>query len=1027
MNNCGNTIMPAQTFSEVLRDVATRVPDRPAVLWDGDVIFTYRSLWETAGNIALELVRKGCGRNQRVAIEIPKSPSAVAAILGVWRSGAAWVPIPPDLPDSIREFMLTDSSVEFSVIDSRLWKDDARNTDLSRPVLDLRQMMDYGCEDVHRELREPRLDPGDPAYVIYTSGTTGRPRGVVVPHRGLVPMLRQQINAIGLTEESRSLFLLSLTFDAAISDIGTALLSGAALCMESSVSQNGRLTTTPEGLLALIARRGVTYVDLPPSLLARMSVEQCPSSLQCVLIGGEVCPADVVRRWADRVRLVSVYGPTEATICTSMVVCDQTWDQPRIGMPLGGTTYRILNDESEGELLIGGIGLATEYVGQPALTAERFPVLDGTRYYRTGDCVRFQNGDYIFLGRLDRQVKVRGHRIEPEQVESVIQAHSGVRRCAVTSETDDSGRTKLVAFVSVDSDYRWTRTPESELRSFVSQSLPWWMVPSAITILENMPVTSTGKVDFQRLEHSKRPLLGAEVPQAPKLSKTAASVLAAMRHVLQRPDISADEHFSDAGGDSLRVVELIAVLQSQNLALPPAAVYRLGSARQIANHLDSQRDSVSSTVESINAEWLRSDVEPLVRELSQVHQPSDRGTARQKAVILLTGATGFLGIHVLKELLRQTDAGVVCLLRGTDMDATRQRLFNHLAATGHMLSDSDRQRIEVCSGDLCQEYLGLNAGQFLNLAKELTHIVHCAADISAISDYQALRSANVVGTATIARLARLGRRKRLLVASTLSVFVNTDCHRGHLSESENLTATKVVYGGYAQSKWAAEWFLRRCQSLLPELTIVRLGLLIPDPQSGPPSQNDLLSMTLRALVKLDCVPTCRPGLRMDSTPVSFAAAGMASLLMQESHGLSTIHIAHPTGISATQLFQAFRARHPKLQQLTDVEFRERICQRMNRPGENHSVEAMACMALSRRITHTSSQDAPGPMDLFLATDCDFDSLNSVQRILASTNTTMPEPEQLVFSLVEKILSASAEGELTTADDPATASVKGTAP
>lgn len=1029
-----NSITRSKTFIQAMEEVVACGPDRPAIVLDGEVVCTYQTLWDTAGDIALELLRRGCSRNQLVAIEISKSPSAIAAILGVWRAGAAWVPIPPELPDAIRSFMLTDSAARFSIVDTHLRPNIDPPADSSQ-VIDIRQWMNSHCglriADAHSRFSAapPTAEPCDPedlAYVIYTSGTTGRPRGVAVRHRGLVPMLLQQISMIGLTETSRSLFLLSLTFDAAISDIGTALLSGAALCLESSVSEGGRLTATPENLLALISQRQVTYVDLPPSLLARMPVEQCPNSLQCILIGGEVCPADVVRRWAERVRLISVYGPTEATICTSMVVCDQNWDEPRIGTPLDGTTYRIMNDEPEGELLIGGIGLAAEYVGQPALTTDRFPIIDGVRYYRTGDCVRIQNGDYIFLGRLDRQVKIRGHRIEPEQIESVLQTHSGVLRCAVLCESDDAGCRSLAAFVTTDPGYIWRPSPESELRTLVAQTLPWWMIPASFQVLESMPITSTGKIDFQRLKVSQSTVTFGERPLDQDLSATARSVLTAMRHVLQRTDLSADEHFLDAGGDSLRVVELIALLQSQNILLPPSGVYRFGSARLIANHVEPILQSCSTTVDCLSADWLRADVEPLARKPLQLNLSTTQNSVSQNTTILLTGATGFLGMHVLKELLLLTDARIVCLLRGSKRTASLDRLFTSLNATGIALTESHRQRIEVCHADLSQESFGLPAEKFTQLAQEVSHIVHCAADISAIADYQSVRAVNVVGTASIIRLAILGRPKRLMVASTLSVFVNTDHHAGYLSESDDLTSTKSVYGGYAQSKWAAEWLLRRCQTRLPGLQIIRLGLLIPDAGSAPSSRNDLLSMTLRALTRLGCVPECRPEVRMDSTPVSFAATGMVHLLMQQSRDQMTFHFAHPAGIKATLLFQTLMTFRPELQRLNAAEFSDRIRERLSQQGERHDLEAMACMALSRRVTLEAAHDPPGPLDLFLATDCDFDSRNTVQHLLSQSNTKMPEPEQLAVSLVQRILSDADQHASTAADRPSVAA-KETAP
>ena len=1035
--------IPSQTFMQSLAQVVEQFAERPSVLLDGHVAWTYRSLWDASSHVARELCRHGCHRDSVVAIEIPKSPSAIVAILGVWRSGAAWVPIPPELPVSVRSFMLSDSCARFSIVDSSIWQQGTGQEPHDRAVVDLKDLrssdlnhyanlLDHPPDDAPDVPPLDSLDPDSLAYVIYTSGTTGTSRGVAVTHHGLVSMLVQQIRAIELTEESRSLFLLSLTFDASVSDIGTALLAGAALCIESAISHDGRLTVTPSGLMELISQRKITYVDLPPSLLARLPTDHCPESLQCILIGGEVCPPEVVRRWAARVRLISVYGPTEATVCTSMVVCDESWDRPAIGFPVEGIIYRVADDQTEGELLIGGIGLAREYVGQSELTARQFPMIDGQRYYRTGDCVRRETEGYIFLGRLDRQVKVRGHRIEPEQIESAIQSHPGILRGAVTCDKQTaSGEPRLMAYVTVDPEFCWTDSPEADLRNYMLHTLPYWMIPSAIRLLPVMPLTASGKVDYQCLIKSASSFQHElSFPDDEGLTGTTKSILSAMRHVLQFPALSADENFLTAGGDSLRVLELIALLQSQKILLPPSAVFRCGSARRIARDSESRIGDHSSFADTIPADVLRADADSIAQKLSSLcdlpededETPEDGSqsaiAANSRMIVLLTGGTGFLGVHVLKELLRKTEAHVVCLLRCPDTATARKRVMLRLIEAGLSQTGSFDQRIEVCCGDVSQEYFAIPELQFAALAGQVTHVIHCAADVSTVADYQTLRAVNLLGTASIIRFSAQSRRKRLMFASTLSVFVNSDQHHGRLLESDDLSLTKDVYGGYAQTKWAAEWLLRKCWALLPEIQIIRLGLLIPDQHSGPSSRTDLLTLTIEALAKLGCVPSCSHSLRMDSTPVSFASAAMVELLMQPAQGLSTFHIAHPAGIPAVELFQILCDLFPSIQQVTPEEFSERLRQKMIQPGQTHTAEAMACIALSRRITHREREETPSPMDLFLATDCVFDLSNTIQHLLSSLFSSIEAPAPLAARLISRILSSSVDGDTLRATEPA---------
>ncbi len=416
-------------FLTRFRSIVDQFGTHPAIVEDGKTTYTYRQLWNAAGNTAAWLQSNGVTANSMVAISLEKSAAWIAAMLGVWRCGAAWVPIEPTLPQDRIDLLLKDSQAVWTIDDQNLNNAIDSSGDTSSLTLTSE------LEDI--------------AYLIYTSGTTGMPKGVEVGHRFLVPMLDQQIRAVQMNEFSRSLFLLTTSFDAAVSDIGTALLSGAALYLETTLEQASRLTATPQQLLSVLADRKISYVDCPPSLLAKLDPKQKPKTLKSILIGGEVCPPDVVRRWASAVRLINVYGPTECTICSSFSICSPiTWDRPLIGQPLTGVEYYIEEDTSE--LLIGGDCLAIGYRNMPGLTDEKFIFVDGKRFYRTGDRVkRDADGEYVFQGRTDRQIKIRGLRIEPAEIESILLEQACVRQAAIVLH-ESEGRSLLVAFLVVD-------------------------------------------------------------------------------------------------------------------------------------------------------------------------------------------------------------------------------------------------------------------------------------------------------------------------------------------------------------------------------------------------------------------------------------------------------------------------------------------------------------------------------------------------------------------------------------------------
>ncbi|MEO0415946.1 MAG: AMP-binding protein, partial [Verrucomicrobiota bacterium] len=355
-------------------------------------------------------------------------------------------------------------SVEFLVSLLAVWKagKTALILDPEWPTSRLDRIRQHAGDDLSKE-------ESDAAYLIYTSGTTGLPKGVLVSHRGLVSMLKTQIEAFRLLPQKRVYWMNGVAFDASISDIGTALLSGATIVIDAEMDHTR--------LIERWKTHQVTHVDVPPAMLPLLDPEAIPPCLESVAIGGMVAKPESVRRWAEKVHLVNVYGPTEATICTSYSICDSQWDSPLIGRPIPGIVYRI--DPINSELIIEGDGVALGYHRDASLTAERF---DGRRY-RTGDRVRkLDDGQYVFLGRIDRQVKVHGKLVCPEEIERALLSHPSVDHCEVSL---GQGRHLVADVVS--------RVDQLILKRFVEDQLPHWMVPSEWRFQNQVKLGSSGK------------------------------------------------------------------------------------------------------------------------------------------------------------------------------------------------------------------------------------------------------------------------------------------------------------------------------------------------------------------------------------------------------------------------------------------------------------------------------------------------------------------------------------------------------
>lgn len=928
-------------------------PDATALCYAGGPASSYRDIHDQAARLATMLRQLGAGPEVVVALGLPRSPQFVVGVLATWWAGAAFVPIDPTLPDARKRLFVSESGARIA-----LTTEDhaAFFTGLNLPVIDV---------DAPRSATPslpPVTQPDDLAYVIFTSGSTGQPKGVAVEHRGLVGMLDAQIAAFDVRPGDRCLWMLSPAFDASISDLGTALLSGATL-YPAMASEPFDLDV----LVRLLIDNRITHVDLPPVLLPLLDPKSLPRSLRTVVIGGEASSPAVVRDWARTRRIVNVYGPTEATVCTSLCVCDpDAWNEPLLGQPLPDVSYHV-HDE---ELFIEGPGLARGYLKQPALTATKFPELDGRRVYRTGDRVRLRaDGEYVFLGRVDRQIKLQGRLIEPGEIEACLRTYPGVRGAAVVERSLGS-RQALVGFVEpIDASVE-------QLRNHLARHLPPWMLPTRFFAMDTLPRTASGKIDFAALTTMPLPAntrMRYVDPSRPNV-RVLLTTLFSQKLGLERIDENAT--FLAQGGDSLSLLQIVTAAQAYDVTIPPALLAE-GTLKEVVAKLEGQLPVPSSHRMSIGE--LRGDVHQTLATLLRI-EPRSRPTGRPKHV-LLTGGTGFLGSHVLRELLDRTNADVYCIVRcgiGT-------RPLDRLCVTS--------PRIHVFRGDLAQFQLGLLQCDYEGLSEQVDTIYHCAGEVNLLATYHKLRNSNVRATAELLRFANLGVPKRLHHVSTLSVLVATDCNTGTLFESDNLSQTNHVYGGYAQSKWAAEWLVRSVGGA----HIHRPGLITGHSQTGISASNDFLTLFLRGLSELGCYPDVED-LYLDVTPVDFAAAALVHLSLNPPQFDRTYHLTGSGRWSLRNLVAGLCRRGFPMAPINPTIWPHRVSELQRRSPK----AATACLALCRSLGGAHLFSRLRTMDLFQATGVTFDARNTLAGLEGSGIVCPPANDELLDRYLTKV-------------------------
>ncbi|HEV2147590.1 MAG TPA: amino acid adenylation domain-containing protein, partial [Longimicrobiaceae bacterium] len=538
---------------ELFEAQAERTPEAAALVC-GDETLTYAELNRRANRLAHYLRELGVGPDVRVALGVERSAEMLVGLLAVLKAGGAYVPLDPEYPRERLAYMLRDSAPAVLLTHESLLE---RFGPVAAPVLDL---VGDAAAWAHHPERDPargQLSPEQLAYVIYTSGSTGTPKGVLVPHRGLLNVAEMQRRLFGLQGGERVLQIASFGFDAAFWDVVAALANGGTLCMPL-----GDAALPGPELLRFVREHHVTFATLQPTTLAVLSPEGLPE-LRALVATGDACTAEVVERWAPGRRFFNGYGPTETTIGATLGECFPGGGRPSIGRPFPNLRVYVLDPDggpvpigAAGELHVGGVGVVRGYLGRPDLTAERF-VPDpfsgeaGARLYRTGDRARWlASGELDFLGRVDAQVKLRGYRVEPGEVERVLQAHPAVREAAVVVREDAPGQKDLVAY--------WAGAEEvgvDRLRAHLLERLPEYMVPAAYVRLDTLPLTPNGKVDRRALPAPEGDAYARRGYEAP-LGEVEQALAEIWAEVLKVERVGRWDHFFDLGGHSLLAVQV---------------------------------------------------------------------------------------------------------------------------------------------------------------------------------------------------------------------------------------------------------------------------------------------------------------------------------------------------------------------------------------------------------------------------------------------------------------------------------------
>ncbi|HEX7331307.1 MAG TPA: amino acid adenylation domain-containing protein [Pyrinomonadaceae bacterium] len=597
----------SSTVQRLFEEHAAHTPDAIALIFE-NVRLSYAEVNRHANQLAHRLRALGVTKEVPVAICLERSPELVIGMLAIMKAGGAYLPLDPAYPMERLNYIVRESGVTIALSNTR-FAERLPGHEIQVISLDI-EAITIAFESEENpgvEVAEDNL-----AYMIYTSGSTGRPKGVLLQHRGLSNLVHAQAEAFGIDANSRVLQFASASFDASVSEVFVTLAAGATLVLAPQTSQ-----MPGEPLAKLLREQSITVVTLPPSAVAVMPETELPS-LQTLVVAGEACPGSIVARWSKGRRFLNAYGPTENTVCASIAVCGNDDGKPSIGKPIANTTIYLLDEQLQpvpvgvpGQLYIGGDALARGYLNRADLTAERFiphpfSTTAGQRLYNSGDRARYlPDGSIDFLGRLDQQVKIRGFRIEIGEIETVLNEHNGISEAVVIVSQSGNGEQRLVAYVVAA---QGTTAEARELRAYMKERVPEYMIPAAFVAIEKMPLTVSGKIDRQALA-----AIGITEDSAgyePPRNAIEESLVEIWKQVLGVERVGIHDNFFELGGHSLLAMQLNSrVCQMFQIEIGINSIFSAPTVATLAELIE--KEQVGQQIDDTSLEDMLREIESL--------------------------------------------------------------------------------------------------------------------------------------------------------------------------------------------------------------------------------------------------------------------------------------------------------------------------------------------------------------------------------------------------------------------------------
>jgi len=759
----------------------------------------------------------------------------------------------------------------------------------------------------------------DLLYVIYTSGSTGKPKGVMVEHRNLVNLCKWHNKFHGITADDNAAAYSGFSFDASIWEMTPFITCGAELHIIAD-----ELRLSPEKLNEYFNKNNITITNLPTQFCEQFMESAENRSLKTLVTGG-----DKLRSFKpSEFRLVNEYGPTEYTISATAFAVDKLYDNIPIGKPLANTWLYVVDKYSSlvpvgvpGELWIAGAQIARGYLNRPELTAEKF--IDNpfktcelnSKAYRTGDLVKWNSdGNIEFLGRIDQQVKIRGYRIELGEIEQQLMKISDIKNAVVIDQTDISGNKYLAAYlVSVSG----ANIDIAAVRKIIAKELPDYMVPSYFMQLDKIPLTPNGKIDKKSLpvpEFKK-----AESEYIDPASENEVKVAKIWKEVLGLEKISAGDNFFELGGNSIKAIAVVSKLSKsfdisindifEHQVLSDLAVIIKPKQNNLKIKLAEIMDENSLSESDItkSPEYLKEyeDAFKKYAESNLKYSKMDFSKRKNYENVLLTGATGFLGIHVMRHLLLNNSCGLTVIVRGKNNDDACERVKSKIRYyLGESIFESaEFKRLKVYCGDLSKGNLGLSDADYKKLSESTDAVIHTAANVRHYGLYSEFYNDNVISTLNLLKFAKTSKFKDFNHVSTVSVGSGNIDGRDFIIYTENdIDCGQAHDNYYLKTKLLAEKEVAAARLEGINANIFRVGNIVFNSESGLYQENiddNAFYNQIKSYLNIGAVPD-----QLDEAEFSFVdyvAAAICKLFDCSEIRNEIFHLWNPETVKLSEL------------------------------------------------------------------------------------------------------------------------------